>query len=678
LLVTTGLSPGAYVAGFTSLIAAVAVLGWGAWRLRRAILPEWEGAPARLAEVTMSLAVAIGLAQILGTFGAFRRFPMLGCCLAVGVGMGLVGARITSSRQGQRGNHAPPSRREEIVAVTVAAAVVAAQWATHVAFAYGRGMTHSDTVWYHAPYAARFVESGSIAGLPDRSDVLQSYYPLNSSLVQALVELPFRSDVLAPMANVGWAALALLAAWCIGRRRGVAPLSVLGAVVVLGFPMIAGTHPGQASNDVACAALLLAAVALLLEDELAPVPTALAGIAAGLALGTKLTVLIPVLALTVGVIALAVRARRAAPAVAWSAGVALFGCYWYVRNLVIAGNPLPWFDVNLGPLSLPRSAIHEGDTIAEHLADGLEWWQFLVFPGLTQALTRAWPVVLILALVSVVLLLVPRRSGLERVLGLALVAGVLAYVFTPDSAGLNFSFNVRYLTPVLLMSFVLLPIHLAMVNTIVRRITALAMLILVAFNATARHIERVPAWPSDEVVVGVLVGVGVAGVVALLVWAPRLRLTGRVAVLAAAALVGAVLIAGWPLQRHYLERRYVRAELPVDAVDNYFRNVRDSDVIVFGTLETYPMDGIDLSNRITVGQGPSTKLDGDPCRQWPGVVSGRYQYVVYVTAPRGESILFPVGPPHDWFATDSAATEVFRNRGSVVYRVDGELHPVGC
>lgn len=675
---TTGLTAREYIAGCVSLAAAVAVLGWGAWRLRAAILPHWDGARARLAEAVIALAVVIGLAQILGTFGAFRRFPMLAVSLLAGTALGLVGARITSSRAASNGEPRPRSRPEEIVAVTLAGALVAAQWATHVAFTYGRGMTHSDTVWYHAPFAARFVESGSLTGLPDRSDVLQSYYPLNSSLVHALVELPFRSDLLAPMVNVGWAVLALLAAWCVGRRRGVAPLCVLGAVFVLGTPMLAGTQPGQASNDVACSGLLLAAVALLLEEELSPVPTALAGIAAGLAIGTKLTVLAPVAVLTIGLIVLAVRARRAVPVVAWSVGVVVFGSYWYVRNLVEAHNPLPWFKLGLGPLALPRTVVDEGDTIAQHLGDGLSWWRFLVFPGMTQALGRAWPLILLLGLAGVVLALVDRRSALERLVALAVLAGVVAYLFTPESAGLNFSFNVRYLTPALLVSFVLLPRHLDTVGTVWRRATWLVMLALIALNATARHVERVPAWPSGQVVLGVLVGVGAVAVVALLVWGPRPHFTLRTGAAAIAVVLGVAVIAGWPLQRHYFERRYVHADLPGDAVDNYFRNVRDSDVIVFGTLETYPMDGIDLSNRITVGQGPTTKLDADPCLQWPDVLAGKYRYVVYVRLPRDQSVLYPVTPPGDWFTADPAAKQVFRDHGSVVYRVNGSLHPAGC
>ncbi|HMG27970.1 MAG TPA: hypothetical protein VKH36_14290 [Acidimicrobiia bacterium] len=673
---TDGLGVGRYVAGCVSLVVVAAVLAWGAWRLRGALLPHWTGARARLAAVVIVLAVVIGLAQILGTFGAFRPFVMLAAYLAGGLGMGLVATRVPSSAAGD-GEPPPRPRREEIVVALAASALIAAQWATHIAFTYGRGMTHPDTVWYHAPFAARFVESGSLTGLPDRSDVLQSYYPLNSSLVHALVELPFRSDLLAPMVNVGWAALALVAAWCIGRRRGVGPLCVLGAVVVLGAPMIAGTQPGQASNDVACSALLLAAVALLLEERLSPVPTALAGIAAGLAIATKLTVLAPVAVLTVGIIVLAVRGRRALPAIVWSAGVVVFGSYWYIRNVVEAHNPLPWFKLGIGPLSLPRSVVDEGDTIAQHLGDGLSWWRFLVFPGLTQAVGRAWPLILVIGLVSVIWALADRREGLERLVALAVLAGVVAYVFTPESAGLNFSFNVRYLTPALLVSFVLLPRRLDRASTLWRRVTWLVLLGLVALNTTARNVERVPSWPASEVLVGVLVGVGVVVVVGLLMWW-RPRVTLPTVAVTLAVVLALVVVLGYPLQRRYLEDRYVGAGLPGDAIDEYFRGIRDSDVIVFGTLETYPMDGLDLSNRITVGQGPTTKFDADPCRQWPEIVAGKYRYVVFATIPRGQSVLYPVTPPREWFTADSASRQVFRDRASAVYRIDGQLHPPGC
>ncbi|MGH9033864.1 MAG: hypothetical protein ACRDZV_17200, partial [Acidimicrobiia bacterium] len=75
------------MAGSWAVAAVVASLAWGAWRLRAGLLPEWSGPPARLAEVTIGLAVLILAAQALGSFGAFERFPLLFVYVAVGVAL---------------------------------------------------------------------------------------------------------------------------------------------------------------------------------------------------------------------------------------------------------------------------------------------------------------------------------------------------------------------------------------------------------------------------------------------------------------------------------------------------------------------------------------------------------------------------------------------------------------
>jgi hypothetical protein len=669
--VTQGLDAGAYLGGSVSVIVAVALLAWGAWRLRGALLPEWSGPPARLAEAVMGIAAAIATAQILGTFGQFRRFPILVGCVAAGLAMGIIGGRIAPRRSSPPVASEARSRREEVVAVVVAGAVVAAQWATHVADAYDKGMTHVDTLWYHAPYAAHFLQEGNLTDLPSRSDVLQTYYPLNSSLVHALVYLPFDTDVLSPLVNIGWTVLALLAAWCIGRRWGVAPLCLLGAVTVFSLPMLAGTQPGQASNDVASAGLLLAAVALLLEVWFAPVPTTLAGVAVGLALGSKLTLIVPVLVLTLGIVIVAVRAQRIASAIGYCVAVAIFGSYWYVRNWAVAGNPLPWFEVDVGPLSLSRRVVDEGDTIADHFRDG-EWWSSVAFPGFSQALGRAWPYVLVFAVITVVVI-VTDRSDVERIVGVALAATAVGYIFTPQSGGLNFAFNVRYLTPLLLVGFVLVPLSLSGRAVLWRRVTVLLMVGLIALNLATAQEERTPTWPSGKVPLAILAGVGVIGAVAAFMWLQRRRDPARSFGLAGIVLVGTTLVIGWPLQRSYLEERYVDAGLPFDPIAGYFRQVRDSDVVVFGTVEVYPMLGPDFSNRVTVGQGPTTRLRADPCRQWRDVLDGRYRYVV--VAPH---YLYPVRPPEAWFASDPGTTAVVSEGNNVVYRLNGSLHPDEC
>ena len=79
---------------------------------------------------------------------------------------------------------------------------------------------------------------------------------------------------------------------------------------------------------------------------------ALVGLAIGLAAGTKLNFLLPAAVLVLGLTALAPKGRR------WftllcAGGMALAGGgYWYLRNLIHSGNPLPWIH-HLGPIDLP-------------------------------------------------------------------------------------------------------------------------------------------------------------------------------------------------------------------------------------------------------------------------------------------------------------------------------------
>lgn len=415
------MTAGNYLAGSLAVAAVVASLAWGAVRLRAALVPDWTGPPARLAEVVMGVAVPVGLAQLLGSFGFLERVPMLVGCIAIGVGMGIVGRYVTA-RVGPRalppGEVEDPPRRSpraEIVAATLAAALVASQWTSHVASAWGRGMTDGDTLWYHAPYAGRFVQSGKFAGVSDLATPLHSYLPLNSSLFHAVAILPYDNDFLSPLVNIGWAGIALLAAWCVGRRRGVGALCVLGAVVVLGLPTLVTTQPGSASNDLATGALFLAAVALLFEGDLAPAPTTLAAVAAGIALGTKLTVAAPIAVLTVGIVVLAFRARRPVTAALWCGALALSGGYWFVRNWVVDGSPVPYFELEVGPLVL-ESDFERNPTILDHVTSRAVWREFYL-PGLSEAFARAWPLLVVLALGGAAVAVLRGRRPLERFTG---------------------------------------------------------------------------------------------------------------------------------------------------------------------------------------------------------------------------------------------------------------------
>src|SRR5207237_2336118 len=97
---------------------------------------------------------------------------------------------------------------------------------------------------------------------------------VTSSLLHVIGILVCSSDLVSTVINLGWFALALMAAWCIGRPFGVAAATTLGVLLVLGSPAIVGTQPGGAYDDVAGLALLLVAMAVVVQDREEPRSTA--------------------------------------------------------------------------------------------------------------------------------------------------------------------------------------------------------------------------------------------------------------------------------------------------------------------------------------------------------------------------------------------------------------------
>ncbi len=573
-LAAAGLSAGSYVLGVAAVTVVVASLALGACSLRRTLLPGWTGPPARIAETVIALGALFACLHVLGSVGGFRRFPVFVVLVIAGLVMAVVGRALP--RPGAA-DHAPlvvaPSKRGEVLVAVGATAVLAAQWVAHTGFAVGIGMTHADTLVYHMPDAVRFVQEGRFVDLHGIGTVSQRYYPYDSELLHALGVMAFGRDVLSPFVNLAWGALALASAWCVGRSRGVAALALLGAAVVIGLPALAGTQPGQASNDIVCLALLLASVALLVVGGGKPAPTAIAAIAAGLALATKLTVVASVVVLSIGVVVYAWRTHRSRVAVLWSALLLVSGGYWFIRNWVLAGSPFPWFSVHLGPLSLSGKVNESGRSVVSYITDGAVW-RDLYLPGLSMSFGHAWPAILVLGVAAGVAVAVRARHPLERVAAVAALVGIVYYPFSPLSAeghGLAFQYTLRYLTAPLAVAFALGPIVFASA-VVVRRIMLGAFGALIALNAVSAHHERMLAWPHGEFPIAIAAA-GVVVLVALIRFDMR---DSRVRLLGVTTAVIVVLVGGWFVQRHALEHRYADDGSPTAAVDAYFRNVHDA------------------------------------------------------------------------------------------------------
>ncbi|MDQ1520285.1 MAG: hypothetical protein QOI55_1358 [Actinomycetota bacterium] len=659
-----------YIVGIAAVVTALAVVTWGATRLRAALVPHFAGAPARLVDAVLLVGAVLAVGQLMGATGLLRPWTTFTALVVVGVAMAAAAARIHVSPRSPSMPAATPRTAEVVIAVA-AMALTAAQWSMHTAFALGRGMTHPDTLWYHGPFSVRFVQTASFGGLESLGYAASRYYPFNSELVHALALLPYHRDSLSPFVNLAWLALALLAAWCVGVRANVAPLSALAACVVCSLPMVVGTQPGQASTDIPCAALLLSSIALLLLSDRDAVVVGIAGIAAGLAIGTKLNTLPLVAVLSVFVLVLATVVRRPRLAASWFAGLVAFGSWWYLRDWVTTGSPLPWFNVPLLHARVGGSVRELGVTLLTSLRRGDYAWRFYR-GGLTQAMGRGWPIVLVVVIVSVVASVVAgavamaRTRVFVRAAGVAALAGIVAYTVTPLTGGLSFGFNLRYLTPTFMVAFVIVPLGLRTLAGPARVVMTVLLVVSLLGAATAANHELVPAWPARYWWVGLLGAVVIVVGAALRARRPPM-LRPYLVLLAAAAVVFLL-----PIQRHFLEHRYVDAKLTLDPVNRYFSNVRNARVAVYGTVEVYPMFGRALSNQVVEPVGPVNV--GDPCRVFERVRRGDYDYVVLTSV----GLVSVYEPPRTWFRRSPTARVVYRDGRSVVYRITGGLQHTGC
>ena len=689
------LDAGAYLLAAAETVGVIAAVAFFAFRLRGRVLPAWHGSPARLAEAVFGIAFAIVLAQLLGTAGLLHEGTYVACCVIAAL------AALLWLRPAAGGEREPDPPRVPALGLWVTLGVVGllfTHWGVETKQSLDGGIGNFDSLWYHMPFSVEMAQSGSTTGLVQTETVfLNWFYPQNSELVHSVGILLTERDFLSLFINSGWLALALLAAWVIGRPSGRGHLTVAIAAVVLECHTLVVREPGAAKNDIVAAALVLAAAALLFTwwesrrrtegrvDGDAWWGLAAAGLAAGLAAGTKVTALALVACLTVAAVVLVPAGRRRAAAVWWTVPMLIGGAYWYLRNLIASGNPIPQIR-EVGPLSLPGpERLQEGrpDFSVLHYATDTDIWREYFEPGLNDAFGDLWFLVLLAGIAGVVLAVAQRRD--RGLLGLGVVAGIgmAAYLVTPlSAAGAEgapeaFGINIRFLIPSLLLALVLLPLAPVFGRTRAAwGLLAATLICLVVTNSSVdvlRTHERV-------------FGVGFAILVVLgpaALWLARRR--GASAGLVgggAAALIAIVVAVGYPVQRAYFEDRYADPDVfGLDVAYTWANDVRDAHIGLAGTTAGFMGFGLygpDLSNDVDYlgREAPRGGFDAIPtCAEFRAAVNeADLDYLV--TAPFLNFIDpgRPITSPETRWLRGADGVTVIRRDGAVrVWRVDGPL-----
>jgi len=742
------MSFGDYLQGSIELIVVAAAMGYAAVGLRGRLLPGWSGAAARLGEVVLGLSLLVIITELVGVVGLYRPGWVLLAAIVVG---GAIGAVLRPPR---RWIELPsPAVTPIALALAVAASLlVAAHWAMPTQTGLDIGMYLPNTTWQNAPFAARFVQDHQVGAL-HFTEVLNLtvwFYPQNSELLHSVGILFLGNDFLSPLLNIGWMALCLLAAWVFARAYGGGPIAVLGIALVLDANMLLLYQPGDAKNDTMGLFFFLASAAVLVTadaqaraaagtvrpiaggaTETAPrgfysgagvrpmLPTGaliVAGLAAGVALGTKLNLLAPFALLTVGVIAVCAGYRWRATWI-WVASSLVTGGFWFLRNLINAGNPLPWIDK--GPLPGPDQLdinIRHPANVAHYLLppDGGVIRHHLV-PGLHDSFGDLWPLVLVVVIGGFLLAIFRGRTSMIRMLGIVALLSGLAYLFTPLTAAgpegdpTAFTTNLRYASPAIGLGAMLLGVDSGLLRPRVQPwlLGALVVLLLV---------QAVPIWDlGDEWEKDFILGA--IGLAFFLILVPvGLALAGQrgmpPAMLAAGAAIGlvAVVLIGWPNSDDYVKDRYRAATAPRDfptgmkASLAWFNRAdpHDSRIAVVGGrpgFKQYIFYGDDLSNHVQYvakhgphgaylpiasqaaqeSQTPGASAAGPSfaaqCRQWITALNdGDYGYAVIGPDQRTQSL-----PPIESTWTEAAGGIRIETTDDVsVFRLNPPLDANAC
>ena len=706
-----------YLAGILLLAIAFVPLHTASYLWRARLIAEWRGAQARLVEIIMDVTVVICVSEILGSVDLYRVAPVVIALAIIGLAAIWAARRSTWSRTEEPAPVPHPAQVSEprtanAVAI-VAMSVVVAEWSTQIVAAYHHGMLSTDTLWYHMPFAARFVQDHSITSLHYfDSQGVTVFFPASSELFHSLGILLMGNDVLSPLLNTLWLGLALLASWCIGRPSGVAPVTLTGSAILFATPGLVATQPGGAYDDIAGLALMLSAVALLINSQALsgrsqPAAWVMAAASLGLAVGTKWTFLGPAAALTVGVSFLVARGKRIRRMAVWLVVLLLTGGFWYGRNFIAVGNPVPPLHLKLGPLSLPSPQLTTlSGTVAHFLFNAADWHRYFL-PGLRLSFGPAWWALLGLSGLGLVLAIL-RGDRLQRILGLVGLASGVFFLFTPQYvAPVQFAENLRYADPAVILGLVLLPIN--PVLSMWRRaqwvlLAYMAVLVATQFDAgiwpTTFFSERFVGGPvrGSDSLIGLLIGVAVLFVGTVIFFERRRASRRRNTTVAWIVIAAIVIFAGFPLQQTYLRDRYVSSggsELP--SFVSWFQHENNIRVGVIGPFSylQYPLYGKTLSNYVQyLGiRGPhGTYSTFGSCKAWREVIgSGRYSYVLITTneVSTRSALSSATLPEVKWMAsgTDSRVILTGQERvapplpgylGYTLYRVGPHFSPNGC
>jgi hypothetical protein len=669
------MSLASYVVAISALaltLAGAVVVGA---RLQRQLLSDADRPLACLVGILIGTCYLVVVGEALGTAHLFSRWP-----LAIGSALPAmaIASRIPRPRSSRRVLHL---RRPDIgqLAALICVALIVAQCLTAIVVTGRTGIFFVDSLAYHLPWAAWFAQTHSTTSIAHFAPGVQtSYYPLNDELLNGMGMAVLGRDSLSLLIGCGHLIVTTLAAYCIGARFRRGPVAICAISPLL---VTFGAFSASAINDWASIWPLLTTVAIGLHayassnkdsarQHGAGVATAM-GLGIGLAIGTKLDMLAPALALLAAALltSRALRSRR-------NLGIAviataLAGGYWYLRTFIAVGSPLPSLALPLLPHVPAPVVTAEGQTVAHYITRGDIWTDYFL-PGLHNLFGPVWPATIVTAGSGLATALLSRRNPLLRGVAASALIGLLAYVVTPTTAGgpaghpILFAANLRYTWPTLALALTTFPAsHLA------QRWPSVCSAALLGLTGATMTSELAWRGSTPRLAAGwVACALIVAGAGVLVHAFARPRLLGGPLVIAV-GLTGALAFC-YPLQQRYLHDRYRGDTSVAGALFAHLQSPTSTRVGVVGLNPQYPAWGPALANRVRyLGVIRADHVFGDisDCTTFRRALSRQRIQLLLLGASSAAT---------GWTARDPDATQLFANAAGSIWSIKRQSNHENC
>lgn len=313
-----------------------------------------------------------------------------------------------------------------------------------LAYFFTQPFTEHDTISYHLPAIANWIQTHRFAPLAQYLNDHIGYYPYGWEALSSLAMIACRSDVVVFLLNASaWALLGLAVAALAAGSGANSIRLLLPPILLLSMP-ITLFNVSTLHTDIQMTAFFMSGLLLVDRFDKSPKALNLALLisATGLVCACKASGVLYAAPLCLLALIVIVRKRPQGRAVAagLAIGMLIFGLtggYWFARNWLAIGNPLGYPEVRVGswlvfPGPMDAAFLRDLSLAGRFQLANAQHWRVLLHSA-SMWLGAPLLVLAMMSLVAVAQGLARRDARMGVMLGL-LAYAVVAYWFSPFSA----------------------------------------------------------------------------------------------------------------------------------------------------------------------------------------------------------------------------------------------------